>query len=247
MKIKTSYMKDGKLLSIVSDQSKPNDYLVINGKDVYEFVLEKTELNKISNEFGEGKQLRLFGKAKIVVDKSEIEIEKILTIELYNNIPNAAITYVDYINLSDKPLKIDKVVGAFYTLDRKLTNPSKKSYDFSLFQGRGVDWGIDYCNIKLDSVYSATNFMGITNAHRDPQGGGIPVLDLWGKEMGMAIAHISNKPEFVNLPIQTLPDGRVQYSIEESFSKQYEKIHLAGGETYSTIKNIIVVHSLDYF
>jgi alpha-galactosidase len=247
MKIKTSYMNDGELLSIVSDQSKPNDYLVIDGKEVYDFVIEKTELQKINNEFGEGRQLRLSGKTKIVANENETVLEKILTIELYSNLPNAAITYVEYINLSDNPLLINKVVGAYYTLDRKLTNPSKKSYDFSLFQGCGVDWGLDYCNIKVDSSYSATNFMGITIAHRDPKGGGIPLLDIWGKEMGMAIAHISNKPEFVNLPIQTLPDGRVQYSIEEPFSKQYEKIHLAGGETYSTIKNIVVVHSLDYF
>ena len=63
-------------------------------------------------------------------------------------------------------------------------------------------------NIKLDSAYTATNFMGITVADRDPSGGGIPVLDLWSKEMGMAIAHISKKPEFVNMPIKTLPDGQ---------------------------------------
>jgi len=247
MKIKTSYLHDGKLLSIVSDQSKPNDYLVINGKEVYEFAIEKTESNKISNEFGEGKRLRLFGKSKIIVDESEIDIEKILTIELYNKLPNAAITYVDYINLSDKPLKIDKIVGASYTVDRKLINPSKKSYDFSLFQGCGVAWGLDYCNIKVDSVYSATNFMGITNAHRDPKGGGIPVLDLWGKEMGMAIAHISTKPEFVNLPIQVMPNGKIEYAIEEPYNQQYKTISLAKNEKYSTLKHAVIVHSLDYF
>lgn len=247
MKIKTSFMKDGKLLSIVSDQSKPNDYLVINGKEVFQFPIEKTELNNISNEFGEGKRLKLFGRAKVIIDESEIDIEKILTIELYNNLPNAAITYADYINLSDKPLKIDKIVGSSYTVDRKLIDPSKKSYDFSLFQGCGVGWGLNYCNIKVDSVYSATNFMGIDTARRDPKGGGIPVLDLWGKEMGMAIAQISAKPEFVNLPIQVMPNGKIEYAIEELYSRQYEPISLGKNEKYSTIKKTVIVHSLDYF
>ncbi len=247
MKIKTSYMKDGKLLSIVSEQSKPNDYLVINAKEVYEFAIEKTEYNKINNEFGEGNQLRLFGKSKIIVDESEIDIEKILTIELYNNFPNAAITYADYINLSDKLLKIDKIVGDFYTVDRKLIDPSKKSYNFSLFQGCGVGWGLNYSNIKVDSVYSATNFMGIIGAQRDPKGGGIPVLDLWGKKMGMAIAHISAKPEFVNLPIHVMPNGKIEYAIEELYNRQNETISLGKNGKYSTVKHAVIVHSLDYF
>jgi alpha-galactosidase len=247
MKISAAYFDGEKTQSIVSEQAKPNDYLVINGENVYQFPIEKKKIIEIENKFGSGKQLKLFGKAKIIMGGTTAEIEKILTIELYNNFPNAAITYVEYTNVSDSPLKIDRTISSSYTVDRKLLDNSKKSYDFSLFQGCGVTWGVDYCNIKVDSAYSATNFMGITVADRDPQGGGIPLLDLWGKEMGMAIAHISQKPEFVNLPVKTLPDGRVQYSIEEPFSQQYDKIDLAGGESYSTIKNIVVVHSLDYF
>lgn len=247
MNIKTSYMKNGDLLSIVSNQSKPNDYLVVNGKDIYNFSIEKSELNEIKNEFGEGKQLRLYGKTDIIVNGTATVMQKILTVELYNNIPNAVVTYTDYINLSDTPVKIDKIVCSSYTVDSKLIYPSRNSYDFSLFQGCGVDWGLDYCNIKIDSNYSATNFMGVTTAHRDPKGGGIPLLDIWGKEMGMAIAHISPKPEFVNLPVKTISDGKVNYAIEELYNQQYESISLAKDEKHSTLKNVTIVHSLDYF
>ncbi len=247
MKITTSYFDGEKIQSMVSDQLKPNDYLVINGKDIYEFSIEKKQLIDIENDFGVGKQLKFFGKTKVETGETTAEIEKILTIELYDNFPNSAISYVDYTNLSDSRLMIDKTVSVSYMIDRKLLDSSKKSYDFSLFQGRGVDWGLDYCNIKVDSAYSATNFMGITNSKPDPPGGGIPVLDLWGKEMGMAIAQISNKPEFVNLPIQVMPNGKIQYAIEEPYSQQYETISLAKNEKYSTLKHAVIVHSLDYF
>jgi len=247
MKIKPSYYNGDKIQSIAEDDSKPNDYLVIQDKEIRNFPIRKRTIVNIHNEFGKGKLLRLIGESTVQINDQEMRIEKTLSIELYEKIPNAAITYAEYKNLSDTEIPIDKVVNASYTVDRKLIDPTKESYDFSLFQGCGVDWGINYCNIKMDSSYSATNFMGITVANRDPPGGGIPVLDLWGKEMGMGIAHISTKPEFVNLPIQTLPDGRVQFSIEEPYSQQYEKISLASGEVYSTIKNIVVVHSLDYF
>ena len=247
MEIKTSYMKDGEMLSITSEQSKSNDYLIIDGKEVSQFTINKTELNDIKNEFGEGKQLKLYGKTKTTIDSDEVEIEKILTIELYENIPNVAITYASYTNLSAKQLQIDKVIGDSYTVDRKLIDPNKKSYDFSLFQGCGIDWGVNYSNIKVDSTYSAENFMGVTKVHRDPKGGGIPVLDLWGKKMGMAIAHISAKPEFVSLPIKVLTDGKIQYSIEESYNSQYEPISLRKGEKFSAVKYAVIVHSLDYF
>ena len=242
MKMKVLYLKNGETLSIVSAQSTPNDYLVINSTEVIDFSIEKSELNDIENNFGTGKQVKLFGKTKASVGENVVHVEKILTIELYDNFPNAVVTYVDYINLSDSPLAIDKIVNASYTVDRKLIDPTKNSYDFSLFQGCGVDWGIDYCNIKVDSTYSAINFMGITNAHRDPRGGGIPVLDLWGKEMGMAIAHISTKPAFVNLPIKVLSDGKIRYSIEQPYNKQYEKILLVKGEKYTTIKKHEIQH-----
>ena len=247
MKMKTSY-DNGKIIqSIVSDNPYPNDYFEINGQKIYNFKIYKSQLDDINNIFGPGKRLKLFGKTKVSIGAQDIEIEKVLTIELYNKFPNAAVTSVQYTNLSKHSIKIDKFVSDSYTVDRQLLDPDKRSFDFSLFQGCGVTWGVNYCDIKLDSSYTATNFMGITVADRDPSGGGIPVLDLWCKKMGMAIAHISKRPEFVNMPIKTLPDGRVQYSIEEPYSDQYEQIYLTGGKAHTTIKKIVVVHSLDYF
>jgi alpha-galactosidase len=247
MKIQTSYFDGEKIQTIVSEQEKPNDYIVINEKEIYNFLIDKKLIIDIENEFGKGKQLKLYGRTKTMVGENPIDIEKILTIELYNDYPNSAISYVEYSNLGENTLTIDKTVDVCYTLDRKLLDTTKTSYDFSLFQGRGYNWGDNYCNIKLDASYAASNFMGVTYANRDPKGGGIPLLDLWGKEMGMAIAHISSKPEFVYLPIKPLPDGRIKYSIEESYSQHYAKIQIASGEAYTTIKKLVVVHSLDYF
>jgi len=75
----------------------------------------------------------------------------------------------------------------------------------------------------------------------------VSVLDLWGKEMGMAIAQISTKPEFVNLPIRVMENGKIKYAIEELYTQQYGPISLAKNEKYSTLKHAVIVHSLDYF
>lgn len=247
MKIIPSYKRNDKLLSVVVNDSIPNDYLVIDGKTISNFSISKKELTDINTDFGAGKKLKLFGESQISLNDTNVTIQKVLTIELYENFPNSAVTYVEYTNLSKAPLTVDKIVEAQYTVNRKLVNPSKKNYDFALFQGRGVDWGLDYAHIEMNPTYSASNFMGIKDASRDPPGGGIPLLDLWGKEMGMSIAHISKKPEFVSLPIKTLENGNIKYAIEEAHSKQYDAIVLETGNAYATIKNIVTVHSLDYF
>jgi alpha-galactosidase len=247
MRIKPTYFNGKRTQSMVTDQGTATDYLVINGKKVHDFSIDKAEYNVISNEFGDGQQLKLYGTTQVNDGKIEADIEKILTIELYKRFPNTAVTYVTYRNLADDLLIIDKVVGSSYTVDRKRLNPSKNSYEFSLFQGCGVDWGLDYAKINIDPDYTAANFIGITIAHRDPPGGGIPLSDIWSKEMGMAIAHISEKPEFVNLPVKTLVDGKVTFAIEESYTQDYTEIRLESGALFSTIKHIVVVHSLDYF
>ena len=38
------------------------------------------------------------------MDDKEIHLDKILTVELYHNFPNTAVTYVEYNNLSDTPI-----------------------------------------------------------------------------------------------------------------------------------------------
>jgi alpha-galactosidase len=247
MKIGIQYSANGNQITMVADQQEPGEFVVVDSKKIYDFKIEMKTLNEVSNEFGEGKQLKLTGKTEFLYKEHKINLEKVLTIELYEEFPNAAVIHTEYTNLSDNAVAIDKIVSLSYSLDRQLLDPLKKSYDFSLFQGRGVDWGLDYCNIKIDSNYSATNNMGITVAHRDPQGGGIPFLDVWGKEMGMAITHISKKPEYINMPLFVDDNGVVNYSIEEVHNRNYEKIQLSANEKYSTIKNALIVHSLDYF
>ncbi|WP_273275720.1 alpha-galactosidase [Maribacter polysiphoniae] len=247
MKIIPSYKTKNTILSVVVDDSLPNDYLFIEGNPISDFNVTKKELTEVKTEFGTGKRLKLYGEYKGLVNHKSLAIQKVLTIELYEDFPNSVITYVAYTNSSKTPITINKLVETQYTLNRKLVNPSKKNYDFALFQGCGVDWGLDYAHIEMTPTYAATNFMGVEVASRDPSGGGIPLLDLWGKEMGMSIAHISKKPEFVSMPIKTLKNGNIQYAIEEAHSAQNGTIVLASEDTYTTIKNAVTVHNLDYF
>lgn len=218
---------------------KPTHFLLSDGQIIKDFGVETTSVQSVQNEFGKGERLTLTGIAG--------SIRKDLVVELYEEMPETAIMYAEFTNLGSNDLEIDGVYSSHYTLDRKLTKPDASSHAFKLFQGRGEDWGVPYEALDITGDYDSRNFLGVTQPHRDPKGGGIPLLDVWSPEMGMSIAHISAKPEFVSMPVQTGDDGRVNIWIEENYSDQYTDLTLAPGETYTSIKTITVVHSLDYF
>jgi alpha-galactosidase len=73
-------------------------------------------------------------------------------------------------------------------------------------------------------------------------GGGLPLVDLWNKDGGLAIAHIDVKPQLVSLPVEVAADGKVNMSVKKELNKT-----LAPNETYQTLKGAVIAHNLDYF
>ena len=248
MTIVPSYDDGGQARSIVSDDGTPSHHLVIDGAVVGHFPVARSDDEAVTTRFGTGHRLTLTGEAPITQGSSSLTLQKQLVLELYDDYPNAVLTRSIYTNLSDSAsVAVDKAVSAHFTVDRRQVDPNHESYEFSLFQGRGHDWGRTYADIKVGPDFAEMNPLGVTEAHRDPPGGGIPLLDLWAPQMGMAIAHVSARPEFVDMPVATRPDGKVTYAIEERYDAQYDPITLEPGESMTTVETIVVVHSLDYF
>jgi len=89
--------------------SFPSHYIKVNGQDIKDFDVDYSNLkfSDIKEEFGVGKQLIING---ISEGPEGIKIEKTLTIKLFNDYPNIAITSAVYKNLdSSRELKVDKV------------------------------------------------------------------------------------------------------------------------------------------
>lgn len=218
--------------------SKPSHFIVLNGKEVKDFAVDYSNIKpmNIKTEFGAGKRLILKGTT---MGPENCEIEKSLTIELYDKYPNVAITYATYKNLGAKELSIDKVYSNYYRLDASLAGPSKVPYGFWSFQGGSIEWGRDYV-FGITDGFAQENWMGLQPETR--KGGGVPVVDLWTKEMGLAIAHIEPIPKLVFLPVEVQPDKKVMLSVRNDLSRT-----LPPEGSYSTLKTIVVAHSLDYF
>jgi len=218
--------------------SKPSHFIVLDGEEITEFLIDygNIEVTDIKSEFGTGKRLVLKGTA---TGPQNSDIEKILNVELYEEYPDVAITYATYGNLGTADLTIGEVYNSYYRLDASLTGATEVPYEFWSYQGSALEWGEDYI-FQLADGFSQDNYMGVQPTTRT--GGGVPVVDLWTQQMGMAIAHIEPKPILVSLPVEVQADKKVSIAVRNNVGKV-----LPAREIYHTINTMVSVHSLDYF
>lgn len=248
LRMRVQYPDGDALHTLVVDDSLPTDYLRVDGQALSAADRDGHRIETLTGAFGDGVRLTTWGDIPLDTDRGPVTLRQTLTVDLYPEHPGVAITTCRYAHRSgEMPVAVEALVSGAYTLDRRRVNPAARPFDFTLFQGRGVDWGLDYCAIPIDSAYAADNFMGVTEAHRDPPGGGIPLLDVWGPEMGMAIAHLSDTPEFAHLPIAVGADGRVRLRLESRYDDRYEPLVLLPGAEIETLPTMVLVHALDYF
>jgi alpha-galactosidase len=229
---------DDGLLSIVRQKDSPH-FLIINGIQVKEFIIDpkKVEVTDIQGESGKGKRLQMPGLSE---GPSSSEIEKILTIDMYDKFPNAGLVSVEYRNVGSTPgLRIEKEVDNSFNLDASLLNSDYGRHAFWILQGGSYRFRPDWI-IPVTDTLSFENYMG-KDESKCNAGGGLPVLDVWNKETGFFIGSIREKPTLISLPAKVDADGYLQIGIE------YKRDIEFGAERYKTIPTVIGVHKGDFF
>ena len=73
-------------------------------------------------------------------------------------------------------------------------------------------------------------------------GGGTPIVDVWRRDVGMAVGHVEPRPKLVSLPV-SMPDA-AHATIAVRFTKD---ISLSPGESFHTFRTFVAVHQGDYF
>lgn len=235
MNVSVFYMNNKTPLNVAD---KPNHYLVVNDKELTNFSVDYDHLQaeSVETDFGKGKRLVIKG----VTGRDEgIRLEKSLRIEWYERYPNVVILSASYKNTGNLEVFVDRSVSNFFRLDASQSNPQRPAYDFWSYQGASIAWGADYV-IRITDGFRQKNYMGVNLPQKT--GGGVPLVDLWNEDAGLAIASIEPKPQLVSLPVEVGPDQRVALSVQKEEGKT-----LAPGESFQTIRAAVVAHSLDYF
>lgn len=240
MNISVFYRNKERPLNVVGSDSlqTPSHFLVVDGKEAKEFSVDygKLQFDSIQSAFGKGKRLTVTGTN--VQDKIPM-LEKKLYIEIYDRYPDAAILSASYKNTGNSKLFVNRSVSNCFRLDASKSDPQRPAYDFWSYQGASIAWGADYV-IHLRDGFRQKNWMGVNLPQKT--GGGVPLIDLWNEEAGLAVASIEPVPQLISMPVEAVTGQGVELSIR----KELEKM-LAPGEIYQTTRAAVIAHSLDYF
>lgn len=239
-----------------------NEYQISLGNNFSFKILSSSEGKAKSLAYSEALSVAFVGKLKqlnkfFIIDKSEKREEtefgnstvfyikslnknKTLSNNLKIIIPDSYKNVLIFTSIlknnSAQPLFVSKMV--FCKLNSDARNfGSEKFYEFWSFQPQSTPDRADWIQPVSENYYQK-NFQGM---NAPDYGGGIPVLDLWTKNRGIAVASLSIQPEFINLPVQTI-SNTIQFGIEDSIG-----FVMKPNEEFSSIPFAIILHKGDYF
>jgi alpha-galactosidase len=207
-----------------------SEYLETKYYKAQDFIFSKKEKTVLHDEAGNGILWRYYGSSKVD------QLEKILSIKTYDRFPDAAYFQVAYVNHGHQSIGIKKWVNHNYKLI-----PSTDTTRFWSFQGSSHSDRRDWIQ-KVNPGFSEQNFMGMNESD---YGGGIPIVDLWRKDAGIAIGHTEPVAKLVSLPVDydiNLPDASIgiEYALPDT-------TRLAPGDTLRTMETFVSVHEKDCF
>jgi alpha-galactosidase len=214
------------------DDFSPSEYLVCKRFDAKQFARGKTIIKKVSDQRGSGNLYITYG----IFNQGEYDLEKILEIIVYDSFPDMAFYRLQYINKGQRDIEVLKWVNNSYSVLTTGDNPA-----FWSFQGSSTNMRRDWI-LPVDSAFCQRNFLGMNDTD---YGGGIPLIDLWRKDGGIAIGHSELIPQLVSLPVEkNRYDNWSQISVVFEFQ---EPRILKQGDTLKTITTFVSVHTGDCY
>ncbi len=191
------------------------------------FLLTSQKHGRTKDAFGEGERLIVEGKAGALT--------KMVTVTVYDDFPAMAFFEVQYTNTGTTKLAINSWTNNAYILNaqRGMGSPAFWSYQSGSYEKR-PNWVV-----PLHADFQQENYQGM---NASDYGGGTPIVDVWRRDVGIAVGHVEPRPKLVSLPV-SMPDP-AHAKIAVRFAKA---ISLSPGESFHTFRTFVAVHQGDYF
>jgi alpha-galactosidase len=190
-----------------------------------DFALISSHRERVSDIFGAGERLTLIGKSG--------ELGKKISVTIYDDFPSIAVFDVEYTNEGAAQLSIRGWANQQYSLSAGTTAPAFWSYQSGSYEKR-PDW------IRpLRPGFHQDNYLGM---NASDYGGGTPVIDVWRKDIGLAVGHIEPGPRLISLPISMPDASHARVAVRSSHQQTLE-----AGESFHTLRTFVSVHQGDYF
>src|ERR1700727_68542 len=191
------------------------------------FPLISQKSARINDAFGAGEQLVVVGKAG--------PLTKEVTVTIYDEFPGMAFFDVRYTNSSAAKLTVKSWTNNAYTVNA-LSNgrtPAFWSYQSGSYEKR-PNW-----LVPLYVKFRQENYLGM---NASDYGGGTPIVDVWRRDVGVAVGHVDQRPRLISLPVSMPDASHVDIAVKYRHASTMEP-----GESLSTLRTFVAVHQGDYF
>jgi alpha-galactosidase len=207
--------------------SVASEKLAIADKIWSEFSLVSQKSERVSDSFGAGERLIVVGKAG--------SLTKEVSVTIYDEFPAMAFFDVRYSNTGASKLAVKGWTNNAYTLNaqRDSRMPAFWSYQSGSYEKR-PDW-----LVPLHAKFRQENFLGM---NASDYGGGTPIVDVWRRDVGVAVGHVEPRPKLVSLPVSMPDSARATIAVKYRHAST-----LNPGEGFSTFRTFVAVHQGDYF
>ena len=179
-----------------------------------------------SDAFGSGRRHRIVGR--------EADLEKTVEVVFYDDWPQVAVMQTVYTNKGAQPVVIAAWIQNRYAIATAgEREPAFWSYQSGSYEKR-PDWVL-----TLPKGFRQENFQGM---NADDYGGGTPVVDVWRRDVGLAVGHLELVPKSVSLPVARPTRGQATVGVMAAVGRA-----LAPGEKLTTLRTFASVHRGDHF
>lgn len=191
------------------------------------FLLTSQKHGRTKDVFGEGERLTVEGKAGTLT--------KIVSVTVYDDFPAMAFFEVQYRNTGTTEFAVRSWTNNAYKVNAQpsVGPPAFWSYQSGSYEKR-PNWVLPlYTNFRQE------NYQGM---NASDYGGGTPIIDVWRRDVGIAVGHVEPRPKLVSLPVSMPDPAHAEIAIR--FTKT---ISLSPGESFHTFRTFVAVHQGDYF
>ena len=178
-------------------KARPPHFIAVSGEELRDFQVDYKNVgaSEIRTQFGAGRKLNLTGYAKT---SQGVIIEKKLAVELYQDLPDAALVSATYRNTDQSAsIVVTRSPSSFFRMDAARGNAGTPSYEFWIAFGDSED-----PPARIDLNYS--------RIFRSPQDGRVPLVDLWTSRMGMAVGDLSSISKELVATVAVTADQKVE-------------------------------------
>jgi alpha-galactosidase len=191
------------------------------------FLLTSQKHDRTKDSFGAGERLTVEGKSGTLTKR--------VSVTIYDDFPAMAFFDVQYTNTGTSELTIKSWANNAYTMNAQpgAGTPAFWSYQSGSYEKR-PNWVL-----PLHTNFQQENYQGM---NASDYGGGTPIVDVWRRDVGMAVGHVEPRPKLVSLPV-SMPDAS-----DAKISVRFDKdISFSAGDTFHTFRTFVAVHQGDYF